>query len=85
MVIHMVRTQIQLTEKQSEALKKLARRKKVSVAELIRQSISFLLRPGIEADLDDYRREARQIAGRYHSGHKDISEKHDEHLMDIYK
>ncbi len=39
----MVRTQIQLTEEQAEALKRLAAQKNVSVAELIRQSVEALI------------------------------------------
>ena len=39
----MVRTQIQLSEKQAKALKKLAARRNVSVAELIRQAVDVQL------------------------------------------
>jgi 16S rRNA U516 pseudouridylate synthase RsuA-like enzyme len=40
----MIRTQIQLTEKQAKLLKDMAKAKNVSVSELIRQSIGLLLK-----------------------------------------
>ncbi|MBK8430032.1 MAG: CopG family transcriptional regulator [Chloroflexi bacterium] len=39
----MVRTQIQLTEKQSIILKQLAEKEEVSVAEIIRRSVNFYI------------------------------------------
>ncbi|MGA1840643.1 MAG: ribbon-helix-helix protein, CopG family [bacterium] len=40
----MVRKQVQLTEKQADLIKKLAKQKGVSMAEIIRQGITTLLK-----------------------------------------
>lgn len=80
----MVRTQIQLTEKQARALKRLARRGQASMAELIRRSIDSYLRAIGDRDRDELRRRALAVAGRFRSGAGDLSAKHDRHLADAY-
>ena len=78
----MVRTQIQLTEDQIRRLKGLSSERGVSLAELIRQAVDRLLATG---ERPSGRRD-RAIAsiGGFHSGLRDVSEKHDEHLADDY-
>lgn len=78
----MVRTQIQITEAQAHALRDLAHRQGVSVAELIRQAIGRALQE--QGDGEKWQR-AAAIAGRFHSGRSDISEKHDEYLEDDHR
>jgi len=80
----MVRTQIQLTEEQAAALKRLAAAKRVSVAELIRQGVETLIRSEETSSLEERRKRAIAIAGRFHSGRSDLSRKHDEHLAEVY-
>ncbi|MGA1795813.1 MAG: ribbon-helix-helix protein, CopG family [bacterium] len=41
-LFNMVRTQVQLTEKQAELIKKLAKQKGVSMAEIVRQGINAI-------------------------------------------
>lgn len=79
----MVRTQIQLTEEQSSALKRLAASKQISIAELIRQGVDTVLRSNTSIDLDEKRRRAIAVAGRFRSGQRDISEKHDKYLSEV--
>ena len=79
----MVRTQIQLTEEQSRALKRLAASKQISIAELIRQGVDTVLRSNTSIDLDEKRRRAMAAAGRFRSGRRDISEKHDRYLAEV--
>ena len=75
----MVRTQIQLTEQESEALKDAARRTGLSVAELIRQCVDrFLEQTGGAEPSAAGRLSALQIVGRFHSGLTDISSRHDD-------
>jgi hypothetical protein len=81
----MVRTQIQLTEKQAAALKRLAAKKRVSMAELIRVGVNNLLHSVETVSLEERRQRAIAIAGRFRSGRSDLSTKHDEHLAEIYQ
>ena len=80
----MVRTQIQLTEEQSQALKQLASERRVSVAELIRQATENLLRESLTRDRAELKRRALAAAGRFRSGEKDLSTRHDDYLARIY-
>jgi hypothetical protein len=76
----MVRTQIQLTEKQARMLKGLAKAKKVSIAELIRHGVDLLLRNSSPLDVEERRKNAIQAIGRFSSGTRNTSEKHDKYL-----
>ena len=76
----MVHTQIQLTEEQSKALRKIAAQRNLSMAELIRQIIDFYLRSCGTISQKERRQRAIEAAGRFHSGLTDLSEKHDEYL-----
>lgn len=78
----MVRTQIQLTEKQARSLKRLAVARQVSIAELIRRGVDTLLQSDSSIDLDEKRRRAIAAAGRFRSGRHDISRKHDKYLVE---
>jgi hypothetical protein len=80
----MVRTQIQLTEEQSQALKQLASERRVSVAELIRQAAENLWRESSTRDRAELKRRALAAAGRFRSGEKDLSTRHDDYLAKIY-
>ena len=79
----MIRTQVQLTEEQAQALKNLASARQVSVAELIRQSVDTLIRSSGAIDAEERRRRAIAAAGRFRSGASDISAKHDEYLAEV--
>ena len=78
----MIRTQIQLTERQAQTLKATAARRGVSMAELIRQSIDQLLEKAGELSSQDLRRKAAAAAGRFRSGQSDVSIRHDGYLAD---
>lgn len=81
----MVRTQIQLTEEQAEALKRLAAQKQVSVAELIRQGVDAFIRSIGTVSPEERKKRAIAIAGRFHSGLRNLSTKHDDYLKEAYK
>lgn len=77
----MIRTQIQLTEEQLSALRKLSAEQGRSVADLIRNSVDHMLA--------DSGREARgqrflDAAGRFHSSAGDVSENHDKYLAEDF-
>ena len=80
----MVRTQIQLNETQAKALKDLAAKQHISVAELIRQAVDDRLRAAGSIDLVERKRRAIAAAGRFHSGHSDLSSAHDRQLAEVY-
>jgi hypothetical protein len=80
----MVRTQIQLTEEQSRALKKMALSRHLSIAELVRQGVDVVLRSNIGIDASEKRQRALAVVGKYRSGKRDISKEHDKHLAEAF-
>ncbi|HEY3353180.1 MAG TPA: ribbon-helix-helix protein, CopG family [Polyangia bacterium] len=81
----MVRTQIQLPEAQHAALKALAAKHHVSVAEMIRRGVEQILALDHGPSTDERRRRALAAAGRFSSGRRDISARHDEYLAEDYR
>ena len=81
----MIRTQIQLTEEQAKALKKIAHKKQVSLAELIRQGVDTLMQSSGEISTEERKKRAITAAGRFRSGRKDISSKHDKYLSEAFR
>jgi len=79
-----VRTQIQLTEEQARAIKKIAISRHLSVAELIRQAVDAMIKSSAIIDTEERRKRAIDIAGRFSSGKHDISREHDKYLMDAF-
>jgi len=80
----MVRTQIQLTKDQARALKALSASRHLSVAELIRRAIDNMLKTSTSADPEERLRRALEIAGKFSSGMRDISKRHDAYLSEGY-
>ncbi len=80
----MVRTQIQLTEEQVKALKKIALSRHLSIAEIIRQSVDTVIRTNTVVDIEERRKRAIDIVGRFSSGKRDISRKHDRYLVEAF-
>jgi metal-responsive CopG/Arc/MetJ family transcriptional regulator len=76
----MVRIQIQLTAEQARNLKKMALTRQVSVSEMIRKAVDNLLLSNTKPDIQERKARALEIAGKYRSGKKDISKKHDDYL-----
>jgi predicted DNA-binding ribbon-helix-helix protein len=81
----MVRTQIQLEEDQVSALKELAARQHVSMAELIRRAVDMFTALPEAGNLRERKRLALETAGRFHSGHNDIAARHDDYLAEAFK
>jgi len=80
----MVRTQIQLTEDQAKALKKIAAARQLSVAELIRRAVDTMIKTSTAADPEDRMKRALDIAGKFTSGKSDVSKRHDAYLAESY-
>ena len=83
-IIHLVmeRTQISLTAAQAERLRRIARRRRTSMAALIRDAVERAYPAGVSADAAWDR--ALASVGGFHSGHRDISANHDAYLGDAF-
>lgn len=81
----MIRTQIQLTEEQVERLKKVAAKRHLSVAKLIRQAVDVLIRSNAAIEDEERRRRAIAAMGRFRSDVSDLSMAHDKYLNEAYK
>jgi hypothetical protein len=80
----MVRTQIQLTQEQSRKLKRVAARKGVSVAEVVRRSIDTVLATEDLPDQEDIKARARAVFGAFEDSQADVSEHHDQYLTEAF-
>jgi Arc/MetJ-type ribon-helix-helix transcriptional regulator len=77
----MVRTQVQLTDRQAEQLRRLSAQQQRSMADLIREALDDLLtRQGGTARQDRMRRATRAF-GRFRSGTGDLARRHDAHFV----
>jgi Arc/MetJ-type ribon-helix-helix transcriptional regulator len=77
----MVRTQIQLTERQAKQLKRLAARRQVSMAALVREAVDRLIEdPSEEARWQ----RALGAVGRFRSAGGTAAEDHDRYLEEAY-
>lgn len=81
----MVRTQIQLTEEQAKAIKRIALSRHLSVAELIRRAVDAMIKSSPVADPEETLKRAIDIVGKFSSGQHDIAGRHDKYLADAYR
>jgi Arc/MetJ-type ribon-helix-helix transcriptional regulator len=83
----MVRTQIQITEQQAEEVKRIARARRVSAAEIIREALDHLIRSGTGVTIaaEDRRARALNAVGKFSSGKREISRKHDKYLSEAFR
>jgi hypothetical protein len=79
----MIRTQIQITEEQARALKRLSVREGKSMAELIRISVDDLIRRGGDIDQGELRRKALLTAGKL-KGPENLAADHDRYLVEAF-
>lgn len=80
----MVRTQVQLSEAHLRRLREYAARQGVSLAEAIRQAVETLPTGAPGPSNEERRARALAVAGKFRSGRKDLSSRHDEHLAEAY-
>ena len=81
----MIRTQIQLEDRQMAALKELAAILNVSVAELVRRAVDLLVANQHGPSPNEQRTRALAALGQFSSGHADIAEEHDRYLSEAYE
>jgi hypothetical protein len=77
----MIRTQIQLTNEQARALKRLSAKEGKSVAELIRVSVDDLIRRSGDEDPEELRQRALQVVGKL-NGPENLAANHDAYLAE---
>jgi len=80
---NMIRTQIQLTEKQARMLKEISLKDNESIAALIRRAVDQFLVTG-KPDRPTLYRQAAAIVGKYTAEQPDISIEHDRYLDEAY-
>jgi predicted DNA-binding protein len=81
----MIRTQIQLTEKQYKTLKELSARDNASMAGVIREAVEcYCAERTVSGNKEKYRK-AMDAVGKFESDYKDISKNHDKYLAEDYK
>jgi len=80
----MTRTQVQLTERQLEALRRDSAATGRSVADLVRQGVDQYLAGRSELGRDVRIEGAIGVAGRFSSGRSDLSANHDKHLTEAF-
>lgn len=76
----MFRTQVRLTEEQTRALRTLSEQRGISVAALVREAVEMFLRLNAGVSSEERCRRALDGVGRFASGQRDVSERHDEYL-----
>jgi len=80
----MVRTQIQPTKQQEEAIRVIAAAQGISVAKSIRRAIDAMTRSGSSVDTEEKRRRALRIVGKFRSGKRDVPRRHKAYLPEAY-
>lgn len=80
----MVRTQIQLTDAQAQALKEMATAEGKSMAELVRDGVDNLLRARRTVDRGAVKARSISALGRFKSSVRDLGTNHDDHLADAF-
>ena len=81
----MIRTQIQLTETQARTIKKVAMDEGTSVAEVIRRAVEKMVQASPKVSSQERLRRAVEIVGKFRSGKRNISQKHDKYLAEAYE
>lgn len=81
----MIRTQIQLSEKQASLVKTISAEKGISVSEVIRRAIDSMDSFSLDNDAGQKRELALEAVGKFSSGTEDVSERHDEYLAQAFQ
>jgi Arc/MetJ-type ribon-helix-helix transcriptional regulator len=80
-----VRTQVQLTERQARLIRELASRRGVSISEVVREAVDALATAEALPSADQRRQRALAAAGRFRSENHDVARRHDDYLADAYR
>ena len=80
----MVRTQVQLTDRQLKSLREASAATGRSVADLVREGVDRYLAGRAGARREERIERAIRVAGRFSSGRSDVSSNHDKHLAEAF-
>lgn len=83
----MISTNIQLTEEQAQRLNLLAHKERVSTADLVRRAVDYWLQTTESSSLfvtEEQRQRAVAAVGTFRSGLTDLSDRHDDYLIEAY-
>lgn len=80
----MVRTQIQLTDEQARLLRGIARERRASMAQIVREGVDLVIQRETQSDREQRLKALRAVAGKYHSGLTDVGRNHDQYLEEIH-
>jgi hypothetical protein len=78
----MIRTQIQLTEAQAAAIKRMSEQRSISMAETVRQAVEQLAEQSRHSTNQERRQRALAAIGKFRSGDADLSAHHDRYLAE---
>jgi hypothetical protein len=81
----MIRTQVQLTDRQLDALRDASAATGRSIADLIREGVDRYLERRSEPAREERIERAIGVAGRFSSGRSDVSAHHDRHLAEAFR
>jgi hypothetical protein len=81
----MVRMQVQLTEEQMQALRQRSASSGRSISDLVREGVDRYLSARHQPTQEDRIQRALRAAGRFASGRRDISAKHDRYLAAVFR
>ena len=76
----LIRIQVQLTHLQIKSLRDMSKKKAVSVSELIRNGVDLIVQRG--ESLEARKKRALSVIGRFSSDRDDVSEKHDDYIVE---
>jgi hypothetical protein len=75
---------IQLTSEQEEALRRVAEMRQKTVEDIIAEWVQRLLEESADNHWGNRRSRALNAVGRFRSGKRDVSEKHDKYLAEAF-
>lgn len=81
----MKRTQIQLTEEQSERLRGIAAAEDRSIADVIRESVDAYVASSSTPDREELKKRSLAAVGRFRSGVKDLARRHDQYVAEAFE
>jgi hypothetical protein len=79
-----IRTQIQLSAEQAEALRRRAIAEQRSMADLVRECVAEYLARRPQVERGELERHAMELAGRFRSSTPDLASDHDRYLAEAF-